>query len=239
MEKNNVHAPINYKALSAKDVKIDQGSRTISGYLAVFGNKDNDDDIIIKGAFAKSLAERGVGSPSNRKIVLLYQHDVKLPLAPFSVLKEDDYGLYFESILDQIPLGDNCLTQLKSGTLNQFSIGFQYIWDKMKYDEEKEAYLIYELNLFEGSIVTFGANEMTYFDGMKSELIESEEKNLKKETNDALKSLDYPAQLHIRQLICKHISLSEVKSQKEALKQMKAEKGEKKSILKKIKINHD
>lgn len=233
-KKININAPIVYKSYWSEGVNIAEESRIISGYLAVFGNRDSEGDIILKGAFKKSLAERGVGSKSNRKIVFLWQHDTREPLGMFTVLKEDNYGLYFEAKIDNIELGDRCITQLKSGTLNQFSIGFQYILDKTEYDESIDSFIIHELNLFEGSVVTMGANDMTYFSGMKAVEIENREKDLRKETDLLLKELDYSTQLLVRQLISKHISLSHVKSPKQALINEKAEEV---SIFTQLKLN--
>ena len=54
-----------YKRLpfDVKEMALD--SRKISGYAAIFGVKDKADDILIKGCFAKSIAERGPDSQAN------------------------------------------------------------------------------------------------------------------------------------------------------------------------------
>jgi HK97 family phage prohead protease len=209
--KKNI-APVQYKSLTVKDANIDEESRKVSGYLSVFGVKDSDGDILIKGCFAKSINERGPASNSNGKIAFCWQHDMKDPIGPFSVLKEDDYGLYFESVLDDpesVPSAKRALAQLKSGTLNQFSIGFMYVWDKIEYDESLDAFIVKEVTLFEGSVVTLGANSFTYFAGMKSEQKEQAETDLRKETESFIKSLPKEVQYQTRQLITKHIALAQ------------------------------
>lgn len=215
--------PVNYKEISfgVANYSYDEDSKTVSGYLAVFGNKDSDGDIIIKGAFARSLKNRGVDSETNRKIAFCWQHDIKDPIGKFTVLKEDDFGLYFEAVLDDfdaVPNAKRTNSQLQSGTLNQFSIGFMYVWDKMEYDEEQDAFIIKELNLFEGSVVTMGANELTYFAGMKGDNIEEERLKLVKETEQFIKGLPHELQYNTRQLISKHIALAQAKSMKEEVK---------------------
>jgi HK97 family phage prohead protease len=160
-------------AIHTKSITIEQGnvnieSRTVSGYLASFGNRDSYGDVIMKGAFAKSLIERGVGSSSAQKILYLYMHNMEQPIGRFTKLEEDEKGLYFEAEIDPIPLGDQVLTQYSTGTLNQHSIGFYYIWDKTKYEEESDTYYLFEVMLVEGSVVTFGANSETPFTGFKS-----------------------------------------------------------------------
>ena len=198
--------PIVYKSFGGETTVT---GRTVCGYLASFGNKDSDKDIILKGAFAKSLNERGVQSNTARKVAFLYQHDMSRPIGRFTTLTEDEKGLYFEAEIDNIPLGNDVLEQYKSGTLNQHSIGFRYIMDKTQYDEKSEAFLIKEVDLFEGSVVTMGSNENTPFLGIKSEQLESYEEELRRETEAILKHIPFEEGYKIRQLISKHISLKE------------------------------
>lgn len=198
--------PVYYKSFGSN---IEVSNRKVSGYLAHFNSKDSDGDVIIKGAFAKSLTERGVGSSTNRKIAYLWQHNMKEPLGHFTQLKEDDAGLYFEAEIDNFPLGDRALAQYQSGTLNQHSIGFKYVWDKTVYDEATDAYLLKEINLFEGSVVTMGANENTPFMGMKGFDRTVEMEVLNRETEKFLKSLPQNLEYEARQIIAKHIALSE------------------------------
>lgn len=202
-------APVRYKSISIKDIKefkVDEESRTVSGYLAIWGNKDSDSDILIKGCCAKSITERGPNSGTHRKIAFCWQHDIKDPIGRFTILKEDEIGLYFEAVLDLgVENADRALIQLKSGTLDQFSIGYQYIWDKIEYDETLDAFIIKEINLFEGSVVTMGANEETFFAGMKSAVKAKAEKDLFDTTESFIKSLHPKFQYEARQLIQQHI----------------------------------
>ncbi|PKN16508.1 MAG: HK97 family phage prohead protease [Deltaproteobacteria bacterium HGW-Deltaproteobacteria-23] len=212
--------PVIYKSLSVDSMKVDSESRTVSGYLSAFNVMDSDNDVLIKGCFAKSISDRGPESTTARKIAYLYMHDMRDPIGHFTVLKEDDFGLYFEAYIDKIPQGDRVLEQYKSGTLNQHSIGIRYVWDKCEWGEwvnndgtKVEAFICYEVMLFEGSVVTLGANENTPFTGMKAETIESERNVLIRETERTLKSFDLETQYTIRQLISKHVALAESEPQ--------------------------
>jgi HK97 family phage prohead protease len=222
-QKKAASKPIMYKSF-CKEIKVDMESRKVSGYLAAFGNKDSDDDILIKGCFSKSLQERGVDSSSNRKIAYLYQHEMKKPLGKFTVLKEDDFGLYFEAVISKIPRGDEVLEQYKDGTLNQHSIGFKYVWDKVEWDENIEAFIVKEVNLYEGSVVTLGANENTPFLGMKSEQLESQRNQILQDFESAIKGIDYENQIELKQIFSRLLSLSETEPQDALRKKKKAEK---------------
>ena len=199
--------PIYYKSLGDS---IEVAGRKVSGYLAHFDTKDMDNEIITKGAFQKSIQERGVNSSTPRKIAYLYQHNLDKPIGRFTTLIEDQKGLYFEGELDNIPLANDVLEQYKSGTLNQHSIGFLKVRDKSTWSDSEKALILKEVNLFEGSVVTLGANENTPFLGLKSELVESEWEQLSRETEQILKHIPFEEQFKIRQLISKHISLAEI-----------------------------
>jgi len=210
--------PVYYKSLEVKDFKVDKESRTVSGYLAAFGNIDSDRDILMKGCFAKSLQERGPSSTTARKIAFCWMHDLTDPIGHFTKLEETDAGLYFEAYVDDVPNGNRALTQYASGTLNQHSIGYRYVWDKCKFEQRPdpehpgetiEVFVCYEINLFEGSVVTLGANENTPYAGLKGQQIEDASKALATDTENLLKDLEPGIAYSIRKLISRHIALAE------------------------------
>ena len=190
------------------DFKVKVDARTVKGYLAVWGIEDTYGTIFLKGSCAKSIADRGPDSMSKQKIAFLWMHDQCDPIGQFTVLKEDDYGLYFEAVLDEVPEAERALRQITSGTLNQFSIGFNYIWDRVEYDDVLDAVVIKECVLMEGSVVTFGSNPETYAMRSPDQLLKDKEQ-LTEETNDFVKSLPHSKRLELRQLITRHISLAE------------------------------
>ena len=183
--KNNFYG---YKSLEMSVKDIDTKSGIVVGYFAAFNNKDSGGDIIRKGAFTKSINERGVNSTGNRKIKHLFQHDVNKPIGLLKSLEEDSYGLKFESKLSESTLGQDVLKQYHEGILNEHSIGFNAI--KEKYDKEGGFNEIKEVLLWEGSTVTFGANPETPVTGFKSqEQIEGHIEKLNDKMNLLIKAL--------------------------------------------------
>jgi HK97 family phage prohead protease len=184
-------------------------------YLASFNTLDSDMDIIRKGAFSKSISERGPQTNSNRQIKFLHQHQVKEPIGIYKMLMEDETGLYAEVQIENTPFGDVILERYNSGIYKEHSIGFQYVWDKCNWiqvpsNEEKEmedAFECKELNLFEGSVVTFGANENTPFLGFKGNS-DDIEKMLDEELKFLLKNApNYEYELSLRKLYTQQKSL--------------------------------
>ncbi|MFA4974586.1 MAG: HK97 family phage prohead protease, partial [bacterium] len=88
------------------------------GYASVFGNVDAGGDVVERGAFAKTLKERG------SKVRVCHQHDWKDVIGKPLELREDDRGLYVKAqlVLDvQRAREDYAL--MKAGALTDLSIG--------------------------------------------------------------------------------------------------------------------
>lgn len=152
---------------------MDDEQRKVAIYLAKFDVMDSDRDVIKKGAFKKSIQERGPKSSSNRKIAFLRYHDWEKQIGKFESLQEDDNGLFAIAQLGSSQLGEDAWQDYKDGIIREHSIGFRYIADKMKLieseKEEDNYWQINEVALWEGSAVTFGANPYTeVVDVMKS-----------------------------------------------------------------------
>lgn len=217
MDKTNKYSGrmgMQYKTFSiyAKEVNYDNESRTISGYAAVFGNKDKAGDILVKGCFSKSIQDRGPESSANDKIIMLWMHNMNEPIGRITVLNEDEKGLYFEAIIDEVLRGEQAIKQLESGTLNQFSIGYQYVWENCEYDAEKDAFIVKEEKLYEISVVSIGCNGKTEYLGLKS--IEDTEKayeELNFEISEMCSGMSASKQQKIQRIISKAMSLASFK----------------------------
>lgn len=203
----NSGSPVHYKDFGFKpdDLKVD--GRTVDCYVAMFGNKDRAGDVLIKGCFAKSLSERGPGS-ANPEIAYLWQHQMDTPLGRPLILEERDLGLFASNYHDEIIKADEALIQQKSGTLKFFSIGFNYVWDKLEYDQENDQFIVKELELFEESVVTIAANNQTGVVAVKSAAIIEAKEELMRTTEAYIKKLNPKKQFELRQLIARHLSLA-------------------------------
>ena len=149
------------KSINAEVKDVDTKRRVVTGYLSNFDNKDYDNDIIVKGAFNKSIKER------KGAIWFLNQHNWEQPHGKFSVLQEDSKGLYFESEpLIDVSYSNDVMKLYEAGIMKEHSIGFSTIKDE--YDSKSKARIIKEVKLYEGSNVTLGANPETPFTGFKS-----------------------------------------------------------------------
>lgn len=202
-------APIQYKASqSQRKAVVNEDSRTIEFYFAVWGVKDLNGEKSMKGCVTKSIQEHGPKSKSPQKIAFLKQHNQSEPLGRILSIEEDDYGAKAIAEFDNIPLANDVLEQVRSGTYNQFSYGYKYIWDRVEWDEMDDSLVLKEVQMFEISVVTIGANADTKLIGFKSLNLEDAFEELSTETELFIKSLDSTKQLHARSIISKHIALS-------------------------------
>jgi uncharacterized protein len=136
----------------------------VTVYASAFGNKDSDGDIVMPGAFLKTLRENGPES-SKPRIKHLWQHSSWEVIGKPSKMEEDQKGLLATSEIAKTARGNDALA-LYDLNLLEHSIGYRVV--KSYRDESTETTQLTELQLWEYSSVTWGANENTPLIGMKS-----------------------------------------------------------------------
>ena len=135
------------------------------GYGSVFGNKDLGNDVIEKGAFAKSIKRR-----TNKCVKLLYQHKSDMPIGVFDEIREDDHGLVVKGRLAlKTQAGAEAYELLKMGALDGLSIGFRVNPSEVSYDKRNNKRIIKEVDLMEVSLVTFPMNPQATVRSVKGE----------------------------------------------------------------------
>ena len=135
-----------------------------TGYGSIFGNEDQGNDIMQKGAFTKSLEQR----PAS-KVKMLYQHKTDEPIGIFTDMYEDSKGLFVKGQLAMgTQKGREAYELLKMGALDGMSIGFKADPDKQGYNENKRGVrTLKEVDLMEISLVTFPMNESALIETVK------------------------------------------------------------------------
>jgi HK97 family phage prohead protease len=150
----------------------DVGEKTgiVTGYAAIFGNIDSDDDMIMPGAFEKTIQERGPESAKPR-IKHLWQHNSWEPIGIPIILKEDDKGLYFETKFGKDQYSQDKLQQHIDGIITELSIGYNTIKSENITDanDNFQYRKLIDVKLWEYSSVTWGANSLTEIISAKGE----------------------------------------------------------------------
>lgn len=133
-----------------------------TGDLSVFGVKDYQNDVVIKGAFSKTLAQKGPRRP------LLFAHDVRSPIGWLD-LAETEKGLRVTKgklLIDDVDLARESYALLKAGVCTGLSIGYEVV--DSKWNDREKVRELRALDLFEGSLVVFPALEVARVDSVKS-----------------------------------------------------------------------
>jgi len=151
-------------------IKANSEGRTIFGYASIFGNVDSYGDRVVKGAFKKTIRERG--PKGSNQVKFLWNHNpMEIPVGVITELKEDDIGLYYEARILRTPKGDELLEAVREGAINRNSFGYSIIKAKTAEAEDfngEEVQDLHELKLYEISPVNWPANEDATLMGAKS-----------------------------------------------------------------------
>lgn len=146
-------------------IKSVSDSGEFEGYGSVFGVKDSYSDIVVPGAFLKSLND---WTAKGRLPAMLWQHDMNEPIGVYTEMREDAVGLYVKGrlLVDEDPLAKRAHAHMKAGSLSGLSIG--YLLKDWEYDRDKGGWMLKEIELWEVSLVTFPANDEARISEVKS-----------------------------------------------------------------------
>lgn len=149
-------------SMNAEIKDVDQANRIVTGYYAAW-TPDAADDKFVPGAFEESIKKFGPQADKQR-IVHLNQHLTREPIGRPITLKEDNHGLYFETLIADSRKGNDVMALYDAGVITEHSVGFQ----RQEEQEKDDLSYIEKALLLEGSNVTWGSNSDTPFTGFKS-----------------------------------------------------------------------
>lgn len=138
---------IEFKNFVVKGVEVKDND--IYGYGAAFGNVDRTGDVIMRGAFEKTIME------NKGSVIMLANHDKNFPLGRVTEMEEDDYGLKFKGYMSDGAKGSEYKRLMKEGVVDTFSIGYKAIRYKRNEHGGRD---IYEAKLYEISPVAIPMN---------------------------------------------------------------------------------
>lgn len=152
-------------AFEVKDVDVDAG--TFSGHASIFNIPDDGmpPDVMLPGAFAKTIKEWGPMGANRIKILALHRNDW-LPIGVPTELREDGTGLFFVGKISDTSLGRDVLTLLRDRVLTEMSIGFDVI--KQEPDKTRGVRRLQEVRLWEISPVTWAMHPLATIADVKA-----------------------------------------------------------------------
>jgi len=158
--KNRFDVPLKIKSINEKG--------EFEGYGSVFGVKDSHSDIVVAGAFQKSLAR---WNEKGQLPALLWMHKLDEPIGIYTEIKEDENGLLIKGrlLIDDDPLAKRAYAHMKAGSITGFSIGYELI--DYEWDRDKQAFILKEIDLWEISLVLFPSNDESRLIDVKTTLL--------------------------------------------------------------------
>lgn len=149
-EPERLYVPVKFKATEENNI--------VEGYASVFGVLDSQDDIVMPGAFRKTIQER----VPRGLVKFLSGHDWSVLGTLGTVVRanEDNHGLMFHSELSNAPSAQDARIKMIEGHINRLSIGYGAIRERWERNED-DVMIRYldEIKLWEVSAVPFAANE--------------------------------------------------------------------------------
>ena len=138
--------------------------REIEGYGSTFGNVDLGGDVVMPGAFSRSLATHKANGTRPK---MLWNHDTSgLPIGVWEEFGEDDHGLYMRGKFADTEMGRDVRTLAKMKAIDSMSIGFVPVDAEFTKDG---ILLLKEIDLWEVSPVNFPMNPKAVIEAVKSQ----------------------------------------------------------------------
>lgn len=151
--------PLDVKSLDA------DGEGTFTGYGSVFNVKDSYADVVMPGAFTRTLQE---SASKGRLPAMLWQHDYTQPIGVWTEMSQDERGLRVKGqIATNTRAGRDAYELMKLKALDGLSIGYRtrkYVWD-----EASKVRQLTDLDLLEVSPVVFPANDASRIASVKDD----------------------------------------------------------------------
>jgi HK97 family phage prohead protease len=166
---------IQYKASNGL-IKLDELEGIVECFVSGIGNKDSVGDICATGAFAKSLQRRkprvvwghNWNDPIG-KVLEIYEVPASDPRLPMKMKMAGIGGLYAKVQFNlQSEKGKEAFANVAFfGEEQEWSIGYKTL--RAQYDDNLQANVLYEVELYEVSPVLHGANQLTGTISVKSD----------------------------------------------------------------------
>ena len=168
------------KTLPFELKEFDEATGSMAGYAAVFGNLDDGDDVILPGAFAKTLQENA------HRVRICWQHDWREPIGKPTEMREvgrDELpetlrarfpavlgGLFVRGVISDTRQGRDARVLMRDNVVTELSIGYDAIKVEAAIGEDGlPLRRISEIRLWEFSPVTWAMNPAAVITDAKGE----------------------------------------------------------------------
>lgn len=173
--------PIEWKADDSGD------GNTLVGYASTFGNVDLGGDVVVQGAFTKSVETIKAGNG----IPLLADHVASTASVLGTIYDADqnDKGLVIKARISKAPSAQDTAVKLREGHLSKLSIGYETMDDALEDRDGRTVRLLKEVKLWETSVVVFPMNPQATISRVKALVDGIPEGGIPEDARKALQAL--------------------------------------------------
>ena len=140
--------------------KMDEEAGTFTGYASVWDVLDSWGDMVIKGAFKRTIKNK-------KEFPLLWSHDVSEPIGILTA-EEDEKGLLITGQLAlDVPRASSLRSLMKIRAVKGLSIGFRTV--REEFDKETGVRKLKEIDLWEVSLCVFQACPEAVIEDVKAD----------------------------------------------------------------------
>lgn len=155
---------MNHQTLNLSLEVKELDSREFEGHGSVFRNVDLGGDIVVPGAFKRSLAQH---KASGSLPPMFWMHNPDQVPGVWKEMREDERGLFVKGELVDTQLGNEMRTLLQKKAVRGMSIGYRVT--DIDFDDDGNR-LLKEIDLWEVSIVSLAMNPLAQVTAAKSRL---------------------------------------------------------------------
>lgn len=145
--------------------KATDDDQILEGYASTFGNVDLGGDVVVKGAFTKTIE-----NIKTNGIPLLADHVAATASVLGTIFDavEDAKGLKIKARFSKAPSAQDTRVKLLEGHLNRMSIGYEVMDQAFDDKDGQRVRLLQEIKLWETSVVVFPMNPEAVISRVKS-----------------------------------------------------------------------
>lgn len=140
------------------------GPREFEGHGSIFGNTDLGGDVVVAGAFAKSLSEH---KSAGTMPLMFWMHQADQVPGVWLDMEEDKKGLYVRGEILDTALGRDVRLLLQKQAVRGLSIGYRPVEADWRSDGVR---LLKQVDLHEVSIVSMAMNPIAQVELVKTRL---------------------------------------------------------------------
>lgn len=150
--------------VAPESFKVDGETGEFTGYASVFGVRDHGGDVVMPGAFRRTIAER-----HPQKLIKVFRNH-RDPVGMPIDLREDDFGLFVHGRIETtLPAGRETVAELRSGLLAHMSFAYDVVKaDRGEDTSGRPVYMLRDLELYEVGPVYWPMNDAARIESVKA-----------------------------------------------------------------------